>query len=258
MQNSGVYGERIVKREMDQLVANSREAAMKELLPDRQAARQARAMPSNPDVAPVSSQAALYHNWVWVLVTKSRGRDQPRPYRTPKQEASRIAALEEELDANSVFDLLKDLGSQSSQPLDSQPSTSLDTTTAAPMMPPHFTEASPTIPPFDLNLLGSPAPMSPVTASENVLLNLAPGSPVKGLAPLGIGRGARLSGQSSCSDSPMSLVSPAVSSSLALALKVRARAPMPALLDARTESSEESSDNEDMDARDNSPRNGAN
>ena len=54
----------------------------------------------------------------------------------------------------------------------------------------------------------------------------------------------------------MLLGSPAPTSSLALALKVRARAPMPALLDAKTDSSslEESSDEEDMDAVDNSPR----
>ena len=58
----------------------------------------------------------------------------------------------------------------------------------------------------------------------------------------------------------MSLGSPAVTSSLALALKVRARVLTPALLDnAKTDSSSEdssSSDEEDMDAVDNSPREG--
>ena len=47
-----------MKRENDKLVADSREAAAKELLPDQQAAcaeRQARATPTNPDVAPLSS-----------------------------------------------------------------------------------------------------------------------------------------------------------------------------------------------------------
>ena len=85
----------------------------------------------------------------------------------------------------------------------------------------------------------------------------APGLQVKSLAPPGIGREARLSGRSSCSDSPMSLGSPAVTSSLTFALKAHARAPMPALLDdAKTDSSSEdsSSDEEDMDATDNSPR----
>ena len=53
-----VYQEHLVKRENDKLVADSREAAAKELPPDRQAARaerQARAMSMNPDVAPLSS-----------------------------------------------------------------------------------------------------------------------------------------------------------------------------------------------------------
>ena len=212
----------------------------------------------NPDKAPWSSQAAVYPIWLWAPVTKPQGGNQPRPYRTPRQEADRDFALEEELDAKSVFDPLLGLGSQSSQPLDSQSSASPYTTTGAagPKTPLHFSETSPTIPPFDLALLGLPAPMSPVTAGKNVLLNLAPGSPVKSSALPGIGRGATVSGQSSCSDSPMSLGSPAITSSLTLALKVRARALTPALLDARTDSSEDSSDEEDMDATDNSPREG--
>ena len=218
-------------------------------------------MPTNPNVAPLSSQADLYPNWVWAPVTKPQGSDQPRPYRTPRQEADQNCMLEEELDAKSVFNPLFGLGSQSSQLLGSQSSASPDTTTGAagPKTPPHFSETSPTIPPFDLALLGLPAPMSPVTAGENALLNLALGLPVKSLVPPGIGRGVRVSGWSSCSDSPMSLGSPAVTSSLALALKVHARAPMPALLDdIKTDSSEDSSSSneEDMDAAENSPREG--
>ena len=53
-----VYQECLVKRENDKLVADSREAATKELPPDRQAAcaeRQARATSTNPDIAPLSS-----------------------------------------------------------------------------------------------------------------------------------------------------------------------------------------------------------
>ena len=164
------------------------------------------------------------------------------------------------MDAKSVFDPLFGLGSQSSQPLGSQSSTSPDTTmgAAGPKTLPHFSESLPTIPAFDLALHGLPAPMSPIMAGENALLGLAPGSPVKSSAPPGIGHGARVLGWSSCSDSPMSLGSPAVTSSLTLALKVHACAPMPALLDdAKTDSSSEdssSSDEEDMDAVDNSPR----
>ena len=103
-----VYRECLIKRENNKLMADSREAAAKELPPERQAARaerQARATPTNPDVAPMSSQAALYPNWVWVPVTRPQGGDQPRPYRTPK-ESNRNSALEEELDADSVFDPL--------------------------------------------------------------------------------------------------------------------------------------------------------
>ena len=218
-------------------------------------------MPMNPDVASSLSQADLYPNWVQAPITKPRGSDQPRLYRMPRQEADQDCTLEEELDAKSVFDPLFGLGSQSSQPLGSQSSASLDTTTgvAGPKTPPHFSDTSPTIPPFDLALLGLPAPMSPVTAGKNALLGLAPRLPVKSLALPGIGRGVRVSGQSSCSDSPMSLGSPAITSSLALALKVCARVLMPALLDdAKTDSSSEdsSSDEEDMDATDNSPREG--
>ena len=258
-----IYQECLVKRENDKLVANSREATVKELLPDRQVAhaeRQAWATPTNPDIASSSSQADLYPNWVRALITKPRGGDQPRPYRMPRQEADRDCMLEEELDAKSVFDPLFGFGSQSSQPLGSQSSTSPDTTmgAAGPKTLPHFSESLPTIPPFDLALLGLPAPMSPVMVGENTLLGLAPGSLVKSLAPPGIGHGARVLGRSSFSNSPMSLGSPAVTSSLTLALKVRARALMPALIDdANTDSSLEdssSSDEEDMDAADNSPR----
>ena len=101
--------------------------------------------------------------------------------------------LEEELDAKSVLDPLFGLGSQSSQPLGSQSSTLPDTTTGAagPKTLLHFSETLPTIPPFDLALLGLPAPMSPITAGENALLSLVPGLPVKSSAPPGIGHGAR-------------------------------------------------------------------
>ena len=156
----------------------------------------------------------------------------------------------------SVFNPLLGLSSQSSGLSGSQPNASPDTTTGAagPKTPPHFSETSPTIPPFNLALLGLPAPMSLIMVGENVLLNLAPGSPVKGLAPPRISHGARVSGRSSCSDSTMSLGSPAPTSSLALALKVQACAPTPALLNAKTDSSDDRSDEEDMDAMNNSPR----
>ena len=134
--------------------------------------RQAPAMPTNLDAAPVRSQATLYPNWVQARVTKPQGSDPPRLYRTPRQDADQDFSLEEELGAKSVFDPLA-LGSQSSQPSGSQPGSSPDTTTSAagPKTLLHFSEASPTIPPFNLALLGLPAPMSPMTAGENVLLH---------------------------------------------------------------------------------------
>ena len=65
--------------------------------------------------------------------------------------------------------------------------------------------------------------MSPITDQENALLNLAPGSPVTRAAPPGLGQGKGGSGRSSCSGSPMLLGSPAVGSSLALAIKAHTR-----------------------------------
>ena len=82
-----VYRECLVMRENDKLVADSREVATKELPPDSQAARaerQARATPTNPDVALLSSQAALYPNWVWAPVAKPQDGNQPRLYRMPR------------------------------------------------------------------------------------------------------------------------------------------------------------------------------
>ena len=254
-----IYWACLIKRQEDKEVADSREAVAKQLPPEWQVARaerQAPATPMNPDTAPVRSQATLYPNWVQARVTKPQGSDPPRLYQTPRQDVDQDFTLEEELGANSVFDPLA-LGSQSSQPLGSQPSLSPDTTTGAagPKTLPHFSETSPTIPPFNLALIGLSAPMSTLTVGQNALLSLAPGSPVKSSAPPGIGHGVRGSGLSSWSDSPMSMGSPAITSSLALALKVHAQAPMPALLDAEKESSSEesseSSDEEDMDTADN-------
>ena len=78
-------------------------------------------------------------------MTKPQGSDQLRPYRTPRDEVSQKSALEEELDADSVFDPLLGLSSQSSQPSGSQPNASPDTTmgAAGPKTPPHFSETLP-------------------------------------------------------------------------------------------------------------------
>ena len=247
-----------MKRQADKEAVDSRKAVMEQLSPEQQVAhaeRQAWPMPTSSDAASTRLETPLCPNWVQKQETKPRGSDLPRPYKTHKEDANRGLTLEEELDANSVFDPLVS-GSQSSQPWDSQPSSTPDTTTeaAGPKTPPHFCEASATIPPFDLTLLGMPAPMSPMMEGENALLNLVLGSPVKSSVPPVIDRGARGSGWSSCSDSPMSLGSPAISSSLAIALKVHARAVTPALFDTREELSEESNDEEEMDATDDSAK----
>ena len=205
------------------------------------------------DIASVRLGTALYPNWVQKRETKPRGSDVPRPYKTPRKGANRGLTLEEELGANSVFDPpgvwfpIKPAIRLPMQP---------DTTTrgAGPKTPPHFCETLATIPPFDLALIAMPAPMLSVTDGENARLNLVLGSPVKHTAPPGLGRGLRGSGQSSCFDSPMSLGSPAVSSSLAIALKVHAWASMPSLFDTREESSEESSNKKEMDAMDDSAK----
>ena len=137
-------------------------------------------MPTNPDAAFTRLGTALYPNWVLKPGTKPKGSDVPRPYWTPQEGVGRGFTIEEELDADSVFDPLQP-ASQSSQPSDSQHSSMLDTTTGTegPKTPPYFSESPASIPPFDLTCLGIPAPMSPVTEGENALLNLVLGSPVK-------------------------------------------------------------------------------
>ena len=120
----------------------------------------------------------------------------------PREDAGGRLTLEEELDASSMFDPL-----QSSQGAE------------GPQMPPHYSETPICIPQFNIAKVGVLPKMSPVTDQENALLNLAPGSPVTRATPPGLGRGKSGSGHSSCSGSPMSLGSPAVGSSLALAIK---------------------------------------
>ena len=150
--------------------------------------------------------ATLYPNWVLSRAGKCTSPDTPQPYRTPREDAGGQLTLEEELDASSVFDPL-----QSSQEAE------------GPQTPPHYSETPICIPQFDLAKVGVLPKMSPVMDQENALLNLAPGSPVTNATPPGLGRGKSGSGRSSCSGSPMSLGSPAVGSSLALAIKVRTR-----------------------------------
>ena len=87
-------------------------------------------MPMNPDAAFVRSGTALYPNWVLKPGTKPKGSNMHRPYRMPWEGIGRGLTIEEELDADSVFDPLQS-ASQSSQPSDSQRSSTPDTTTGA-------------------------------------------------------------------------------------------------------------------------------
>ena len=146
--------------------------------------------------------ATLYPDWVLSRAGKRMSPDMPQPYRTPREDAGGHLTLEEELDASSVFDPL-----QSSQGAE------------GPQTPPHYSETPIYIPQLDIAKVGVLPKMSPIMDQENVLLNLAPGSPVTRAAPPGLGQGKGGSGRSSCSGSPMSLGSPAVGLSLALAIK---------------------------------------
>ena len=162
----------------------------------------------------------LYPNWILRDKTKPAGRDAPRPYRAPKEDAGDDLTLEEELDAASIFDPLKP-DSQSSQ-LDNQGCSASDSTLGVegPRTPLHYSEAPTMIPPFDLAWVGILPKMLPITDQESELLNLVLGSPITRTAPPGLNQGCSRSESSSYSRSPMFLGSPAGTASLTLALKV--------------------------------------
>ena len=204
-----VYRARIIRRQEDKLLPDSKEAAAKDLLPERWAARterQASAMPRKDGMSSTSMSTTLYPDWVLSWAGKRTSPDTPQTYRMPREGTGRRLTLEEELDASSMFNPL-----QSSQGAD------------GPRMPPHYSETPTLIPQFDIAKVGVLPRMLPITDQENALLNIAPGSPVRRAAPPGLDRGQGGSGRSSCSDSPMSLGSLVPGSSLALALKVRTR-----------------------------------
>ena len=121
-----------MKRQEDKAITDSKEAAVKELPPERQAAhmeRQASTTPTKADATSTSMGATLYPDWIMRSKTKPTGRDVPRPYRVPREDAGRDLTLEEELDAASVFNPLQP-ASQSSQP-DPQHCSMPDTTLGA-------------------------------------------------------------------------------------------------------------------------------
>ena len=167
-----VYRARIIRRQDDKLLVDSKEAAAKDLPPERRAARaerQAGAMPRKDGVSSTSMSATLYPDWVLSWVGKCTSPDTPQPYWMPREDAGRCLTLEEELDASSMFDPL-----QSSQGAE------------GPQTLPHYSETPTHIPQFDIAKVGVLPKMSPIMDQENALLNIAPGSPVMHAAPPGL------------------------------------------------------------------------
>ena len=254
-----IYQACIIKRQDNKAIADSREAAAKQLPPERQTAhaeRQVSTMPMNPDAASMRLGAALYPNWVLKQGTKPKGSNVPRPYRMFWEGTGRDLTIEEELDADSMFDPLQP-ASQSNQPLDSQCSLTPDTTMGAegPKMPPHYSDVSAIIPPFDLVRAGILPPMSPITDGEKCTPESGARIPCYTHSPTRAWLRPEEVGGSSCSGSPMSLGSPAVTSSLVAALKVCAQPAMPAMFGNKEELSE-GSNKEEMDATDEDAKEG--
>ena len=233
-----VYRARIIRMQEDKILADSKEAAAKDLPPERRVARAERqdgTMPRKDGVSSTSMSATLYPDWVLSQAGKHTSPDTPQPYQTPREDTGGRLTLEEELDASSVFDPL-----QSSQGAE------------GPQTPPHYSEPPIYILQFNIAKVGMLPKMSPVTDQENALLNLTRGSPVTRATPPGLGRGKGGSGRSSCSGSPISLGSPAVGSSLALAIKACTHLGTPSMFGGREELPRGASEEEEeMDAMEN-------
>ena len=178
----------------------------------------------------------LYPNWVLSRAGKLTSPDTPQLYWMPIEGAGGCLTLEEELDASSVFDPLQ-----------------LSQGAEGPWTQPHYSETPTQIPQFDVARVGVLPKMLPITDQENALLNVTPGSPVTRATPPGLGRHQGGSGRSSCSGSPMSLGSPALGSSLALALKAHTWPGTPSMFSAREELSRGAveEEEEEMDATEN-------
>ena len=160
-----MYRAHIIKKQDDKARADSKEAATQELPPEQRTARmerQASTTPTKVDVSSTNAGVPFYPNWIMRNKTKPAGRDMPRPYQVPKEDAGNGLTLEEELDVASVFDPPKP-DSQSSQP-DTQGCSASDSTLGAecPRMLPHYSEVPAMIPPFDLAQVGILPKMSSI------------------------------------------------------------------------------------------------
>ena len=75
-----VYRARIIRRQEDKLIADSKEAAAKNLPPEQRAAcveRQAGTMPRKDDVSSTSMSATLYPDWVLSRLVSVRAQTRP-------------------------------------------------------------------------------------------------------------------------------------------------------------------------------------
>ena len=82
-----VYRARIIRMQEDKALADSKEAAAKDLPPKQWAARaerQAGAMPRKDGVSSTSMSATLNPDWVLSQAGKRTSPDMPQPYRTPR------------------------------------------------------------------------------------------------------------------------------------------------------------------------------
>ena len=95
-----------MRRQEDKAITDSKEAATKELLPERQAThaeRQASATPRREDVSLKSTGTTLYPDWSVKWNSKPVGPDMAKPYQTPREGANGGLTLDKELGADSVF-----------------------------------------------------------------------------------------------------------------------------------------------------------
>ena len=91
-----VYRARIIRRQEDKLIADSKEAAAKDLPPERRAARterQAGTMPRKDGVSSTSMSTTLYPDWVLSRAGKRTSPDMPQPYWMPREGAGRCLTL---------------------------------------------------------------------------------------------------------------------------------------------------------------------
>ena len=105
-----VYRACIIRMQEDKVLADSKEAAAKDLPHERRAAKaekQAGTMPRKDGVSSTSMSATLYPDWVLSRAGRRMSPDMPQPYWMPREDASGRLILEEELDASSMFNPLQ-------------------------------------------------------------------------------------------------------------------------------------------------------